>query len=55
MNKELRMYTCFCGAALVGTDADYSQHLEVECPVYAEAREKLAARTHTPVAGGEMK
>lgn len=39
--KDIAMFLCMCGASFVGTEADYDQHLELYCPVYAQALKTL--------------
>lgn len=43
-NLELMLISCLCGASFIGTEADFDQHLEMDCPVFEAARDDLARR-----------
>lgn len=44
---EIRLFRCICGAAFIGTEANYDQHLQSDCPVFAEALRILEVKRMT--------
>lgn len=39
-----RIFACLCGVYLLGIDVTYDQHLQFDCPVYAEAYRVLSEK-----------